>query len=414
MKVQTLPREDYNNGWSAIIPCRTPKPSLKGINTADWVIIGAGNTGLAAARALAALDNSQKTLVLEAVTVGDNSAGKRTGFVSSVPRHFEGQLAKPRVARRYKRLLETGLANIEETIHRWKLDCQWTRPGIYHWAVSKQVAVTQIQRRLEKLDCIGQAYEYLEGDTLSRRLGTNCFKAAIYMPVCASVNPAAFIRGLADSLPSNVQLHENSPVIDIKFGKTITITTPSGVVRTNGVILTANALAFEYGLMKSQPFQLVSFGSLSRPLSPAQRACVGNIKDWSLSPATAIEDPVVRYTDGNRLFISEIISAPYGFPVSKRIEDNLRERQKCFFNTLFPRLKNTNVEHSWLGPVNITRSGSSVWGRFGPNVYVAVGCNDVGIVQDTIAGVLISNLALGVDNPLIVDFKAIMDHNSPI
>lgn len=52
MKIGRLPLDDKTNGWSAILPTRMPKPLLVGDVTVDWVVLGAGYAGLAAARQL--------------------------------------------------------------------------------------------------------------------------------------------------------------------------------------------------------------------------------------------------------------------------------------------------------------------------------------------------------------------------
>ena len=51
-KISILPKDDRTNGWSAILPKRPITPALKGTQHADWVVIGAGFAGLAAARRL--------------------------------------------------------------------------------------------------------------------------------------------------------------------------------------------------------------------------------------------------------------------------------------------------------------------------------------------------------------------------
>ena len=50
-------------GWYAILPPPAPANRLKGRQTADWVVVGGGVTGLAAARRLA-LVRLQKRWVL--------------------------------------------------------------------------------------------------------------------------------------------------------------------------------------------------------------------------------------------------------------------------------------------------------------------------------------------------------------
>ncbi len=45
----------HASGWYAVLPQPAPAKRLKGQQVADWVVVGAGVTGLAAARRLAEL-----------------------------------------------------------------------------------------------------------------------------------------------------------------------------------------------------------------------------------------------------------------------------------------------------------------------------------------------------------------------
>ena len=53
LKIKKTPHDDNSNGWSRILPDRTPKPSLSGDVAADWVVVGGGLAGLSATRRLA-------------------------------------------------------------------------------------------------------------------------------------------------------------------------------------------------------------------------------------------------------------------------------------------------------------------------------------------------------------------------
>jgi NADPH-dependent 2,4-dienoyl-CoA reductase/sulfur reductase-like enzyme len=47
-----FPKDDSTNGWSRIVPAGQPNPSLDREVAAEWVVIGGGFAGLAAARRL--------------------------------------------------------------------------------------------------------------------------------------------------------------------------------------------------------------------------------------------------------------------------------------------------------------------------------------------------------------------------
>ena len=52
-RIDRVPINDAGNGWNRILPQRTPRKALFGEHKFDWLVIGAGYAGLAAARRLA-------------------------------------------------------------------------------------------------------------------------------------------------------------------------------------------------------------------------------------------------------------------------------------------------------------------------------------------------------------------------
>src|SRR5690606_29145029 len=79
-KITRLPENDKTNGWSRLLAPRTPKPALAKDVQADWVIVGGGLAGLAAARRLAENRPGDSIVVLEADLVGEGAQGRNSGF----------------------------------------------------------------------------------------------------------------------------------------------------------------------------------------------------------------------------------------------------------------------------------------------------------------------------------------------
>ena len=57
----------------------------------DYIIVGAGYGGQAAARRLAELHPDSKIVVFEAIKIGNNDSGKNAGFIIDVPHDFGDQ-----------------------------------------------------------------------------------------------------------------------------------------------------------------------------------------------------------------------------------------------------------------------------------------------------------------------------------
>ena len=71
--------------WSEILGGYAKPQLLDGASSADVVIIGAGFAGLSAARRLKQLDKTLKVVVLDALRLGEGSAGRNSGFMIDLP-----------------------------------------------------------------------------------------------------------------------------------------------------------------------------------------------------------------------------------------------------------------------------------------------------------------------------------------
>ena len=85
MKVTRMPCDPGVTGWNAILPAPGDPDILRGDATADWLVIGGGFAGLAAARRLAQLQPGDSVALLEAGRVGEGPAGRNSGFMIDLP-----------------------------------------------------------------------------------------------------------------------------------------------------------------------------------------------------------------------------------------------------------------------------------------------------------------------------------------
>lgn len=407
MDLRLKPHDDQTNGWSAILPPRTPHAPLLGHVQADWLVIGAGYAGLAAARQLAWLRPDDRVVILEAGVAGDNASGRNSGFAIDVPHNVGSSTAELEKAVNYKRLMKAGIAHLEAIVTTQRIACDWSEQGKYHCAAAPHLADTLLRHHAQELHALGEPYQWLEQAELARRLGTAYFHAGIYTPGCILLNPAALTRGLADTLPDNVVIFENSAVTRLQYGVNIVAETARGSVRARQLILANNGSACQLPGFERQLFNVASYASLTQPLTLGQRARLGNIDEWGVTPANAISGATLRYTRDHRLLIRQHFDFTPGLQVGKSMRDRVRAQHRQVFLARFPELEDVALEHFWMGFFSITRNGAPRWGKIGENVHAAVGCNGVGIAKQTIAGVTLADMACGFDNPLIADMQAL-------
>ena len=114
------------------------------------------------------------------------------------------------------------------------------------------------------------------------------------------MNPAALVRGLGDSLPENVTVYENSPVISVDYGDTITLTTSVGQVRASQLILGTGIYTEDFGFYKRSLIPIALSASLSRSLTIDEQKALGGQEDWGLTPV-GMPGVTMRYTQDHRI-----------------------------------------------------------------------------------------------------------------
>lgn len=407
MKISRLPKDDKTNGWSRVLAPRSPKPPLSGDVTADWVVLGAGYAGLAAARRLAETRPDDRIAVIDAGEAGENASGRNSGFAIDLPHNVGSSMEELEGSHRFMRLARTAIAELERVVEAHGIDCDWSREGKFHAAVSRRGVRDVIEPFAKELDALGEPWEWIEGEALRARLGTGHFTAAVYTPGCVLMNPAALTRGLADSLPENVTLHENSPVTEADFRNGVQLTTPGGSLRGPRMILAANGFAEQFGFYPGKLMHLAAHASLTRPLTEAERAAYGVERPWGLTPANAFAGITMRYTNDHRILIRQGLDYCPSQRVTGQEQAAIRRRHKRLFDARFPMLPEVEMEHTWTGFVCLSRNGAPGFGQVASNVWSAVCQNAVGVTKGTVGGLLAADMATGQDNPLIADMASL-------
>lgn len=407
MKINRLPKDDRTNGWSGVLPPRTSNPALKGDVTADWLVLGAGYAGLAAARRLADLHPEQSIAIVDAGEAGENASGRNSGFAIDLPHNVGSSLEELEGSHRFMRLARAAIDQLEGLVQAHSIQCDWSRDGKYHAAVSERGVKEVLEPTAKELDALGEPYEWIEQDDLTRRLGTPHFTRAIYTKGGALMNPAGLTRGLADSLPDNVTLFENSPVTEAIFQNGVQLTTPGGSVRAPKMIMAANGFSEQFGFFPKKFMHLAAHASITRPLTGEEQAAIGDPDPWGLTPANAFAGITMRYTNDRRIVIRQGLNYCPSQRVSEAERQAIARRHKSLFDQRFPALPEVTMDHTWSGFVCLSRNAAPGFGRLAPNIWSAVCQNAVGVTKGTFGGTLAADLASGVDNPLIADMESL-------
>ena len=135
MKVTHLPKDDASCGWLALLGELPPPRPLLGAHRAEWVVVGAGCTGLAAARRLAELLPETRILLLDGQRVGEGASGRNSGFIIDLPHNVDAQDIEDRAANeRVQRLNLAAIAELKGLVDRHAIACDWQRGSKIHAA----------------------------------------------------------------------------------------------------------------------------------------------------------------------------------------------------------------------------------------------------------------------------------------
>lgn len=400
-QVSHFPVNDNSNGWSRILPSRTPKASLAGQQTADWVVIGGGYAGLAAARRLAENRLDDEIILLEAGEIGENASGRNSGFAIDLPHVVGSNMEELEGSHRYMALARAAIAYHETQIERYGIDCDWSQRGKYQTASSDAGVRDMLEPFARELEALDEPYTWIDNTDLARRLGTTHFKAAVYTPGCRLLNPAALVRGLADNMPENVTVCENTPVTGLDTGTRIKLTTTAGEVSTANLFLGVNAFADKFGFYQRRLLPFAANASLSRQLTTAERDALGCEESWGVTPANAFASITMRYTNDHRILIRNNIYYNPTMREAASYQAEMARRHKRLFDERFPMLPDVDMEYTWTGFICLSQNGAPGFGRLADNVYTSVCQNAIGVTKGTAGGMLAADMACGVDNELI-------------
>jgi glycine/D-amino acid oxidase-like deaminating enzyme len=284
------------------------------------------------------------------------------------------------------------------------IDCQWQEDGFHHTAADRQ-AMSNCSNYLRYLDAMEIAHTPLDGDELAARLGTTHYRAGVHIHQGALLQPAALVRGLADSLPTNVRLYERSPVLGVENGAPLTLKLADGEVRTDRLVLAANYESAKLGYLSRYLIGSTLSGSFTRVLNDEELASLGSLKEWGiLSVHNA--GATLRLTVDRRLCLRNGAEYNAGALLS---ETQMAARQaihRAGFEKRFPQLAHVPFEYSWSGVEGISRNGTNFFGRQRDNIYLAGGYNGSGVSRGTAFGAALADYASGGQSPLIDDCLA--------
>ncbi|WP_207432075.1 FAD-dependent oxidoreductase [Sabulibacter ruber] len=377
MKTTSLWRQDAQ---------ATNYPTLKGDLEADVAIIGGGITGITTAHLLASA--GKRVIVLEALKVGESTTGYSTGnlyapvgsYLNVLEKKYDQETVRALTASR-----SSAIDLIESLTQQFNIDCHFKRvPWYLFTEYEPQNAF--IQAELETAQAVGlPAYNDEPRTSLPFPI-----TAALRIENQAQFNPMAYVKGLADSISGpNCQIFENTQVTYVEEGQAHVVHTEGGTVRAQQVVHathTPKGIWFLHTLL-------------------------GPYREYALAVSLNSAYPEGTFWDFNamhhhsmRTYVSDqgepyllILGEPHKVGHKEDNEESFQKLEQF----VRERFDVKNVEYRWAAQHYKPADSLPYIGRRDNDteIYVGTGYEADGLTFGTLAGMIISDLILGRENP---------------
>ncbi|TCP61334.1 glycine/D-amino acid oxidase-like deaminating enzyme [Rhodovulum bhavnagarense] len=383
-------------------------PSLHGTASTEFAVIGAGDTGLSAALALA--EAGADVALLDLHAPGWGASGRNGGFVclggawlgrsGLVRRYGEAGLAAYRMAER--RAIEAVAALIEN--HGMAVDRHSDGEVVL---LHKKGAIKVLEKAAREIrHDHGIAARVLAPEELVvEGLSGPRFHGGLHVELGFAVNPRKLVLGLAEAAGrAGARLYANSPVqrITHENGRHV-LETPGGRLSARNVILATNGYSAENlpGWMRARYLPVQSSVLVTRPLGADEIAEQGWFSELMAYDTRSLLHyfrllPERRFLFGMR----------GGIGWTPATHARIRRQMRADFEAMFPAWKSIETPFFWSGLVNLNRSLIPFAGPIaGDNTFFAAfGYHGNGIAHGIWAGAQVARLAMGQPAPDLPDF----------
>jgi glycine/D-amino acid oxidase-like deaminating enzyme len=378
------------------------RPVPEAVNVA---VIGAGFTGLSAARTLA--KRGAKVAVLESQTIGWGASSRNGGMVLTGMKLGVNKLISMYGRERTKQMYTASLATIdcvEQIVLEEQIDCDFSRCG--HLEVAcKQKHFADYAHQAEVIDRdFDHKLRVVERHELSSEIGSSIYYGGMVDEVSAGLNSARYVAGLARAaMKAGAEVCEHTRVESIQReshnGESgWRISTSRGSLWAHEVFVGTSG--YTGPATPALQKKLIPIGSfiitteilpapLARELSPRNRMIYDSknyLYYYRLTP------------DRRMLFGGRAAFFPENDQTIRRSAEILRRGMI----SVYPQLRDARVEYVWGGTLDFAFDIMPHAGQI-DGMYFAVGYAGHGVAMATYQGQKIAELMSGdkPDNPFL-------------
>lgn len=386
--------------WQAERECKAAEPPADAPmpQTVDVAVVGAGLTGLSAARTLA--KGGASAAVFETNTVAWGASGRNGGQVSvgakRGPDGWVEEYGKELAIQLWKASIDS-VTFVEDLVKKEKIDCGWVRNGLYeacyksehfgHLAEWQKYMAEEFDYPLELVPPMRQKEE----------LGCDLYHGGMVDEFAGMLNPYLYTRGLAAAaMKAGAQIFERTEVLGLSpSGDGWNVTTSRGTVAASDVLVATNG--YTGATTPQLQRRVVPVGSHIIATEPMD-------KDLALS---VIPKRRIVYDSKKMLFyftLSADDRLVFGGraawrPVTAQQSGEILQKHMVRY---FPQLAGVKVEYTWHGQVCMTMDFDPHLGKM-DGLHYCMGYCGHGVAMSTHLGDVMAGLIAGKpgDSPFL-------------
>jgi glycine/D-amino acid oxidase-like deaminating enzyme len=385
-------------------------PPFAGRADADLAIVGGGYTGLWTALRVMEQAPATRVTIVESDICGGGPSGRNGGFVTAwwdeLPAlvGLFGDADGLRVAR--------ASSDVVGEIGSWceanGVDAWYRRAG--HLQVSAAPAQDGAwDEAVAACRRLGAADEYrpLTTDEVADRIRSRVFRAGVFMPAAATVQPALLARGLRRvALDRDVAIHEGTQALGLARagdGRVVVRTSSPagrGELLADRVVLAINAWAAGWPGLGHRIATWSSYIVLTEPI-PDRLAEIG----WTGGEGVTDSRITLHYArttpDGRIALGGGGGRAGFGGRIGERFTaDEVSARRAARgLRRWFKPLRDVRLEDAWGGPIDVSADHLPFAGTLaGGRVHYALGYSGNGVGPAAVMGKALASLVLDLDD----------------
>lgn len=388
--------------WLARLPPREPSP-ISAPAEAEFVVVGAGLTGLWTALFLKQLDPGRDVAVVEQGIAGFGASGRNAGMLSETVDHSHGLAVQHfgfEEARRLAALGEQNVAELTAFIRDRGIACDYEPSGRLNVALTP-AHLEEAARSVDLAERLGlSTFRLLDAAAVQREVHSPLYLGGVAVAGGGIMDPARFTDGLRQEAERlGVRVYERTTVASVSERG-------AGVVlRANGTTLTARRVvlatsAYTHHLLPAVTLRFIplyDYIIVSEPLTPAQWDAIGWRRRQGVTDGRAFFNYYRPTADGRVLWGTS--EATY-YPGNK--VDPSCDHSPHHYATLrqswrrhFPQLADLGWAYEWGGAICSTTRLTPFFGRaLGDRVCYGLGFTGHGLGSTRIAGRILAHLAL--------------------